>query len=69
MANLPFVKARMYKVSSALRLALPSFYLLPNSGALRMYNGYDITEVGSQIPDHVHDESEEVCSSSAGKLG
>ena len=68
MANLPFVKAADVQGEFRTPPRTSKLLLAPKFGGVKNVSmGMNITEVGSQIPDHVHDESEEVLFLISGK--
>jgi len=59
--NLPFVKAADVEGEYRTPPRVSKLLLAPKFGGLKNVSmGMNITEVGSMIPDHVHEESEEV---------
>jgi mannose-6-phosphate isomerase-like protein (cupin superfamily) len=61
MKNLPFVKASEVAGEFRTPPRTSKLLLAPKFGGVKNVSmGMNITEVGSMIPDHVHDESEEV---------
>ena len=61
MSNLPFVKAADVQGEYRIPPRVSKLLLAPKFGGVKNVSmGMNITEVGSMIPDHVHDESEEV---------
>jgi putative monooxygenase len=61
MANLPFVKASDVKGEYKEPPRTSKLLLAPKFGGVKTVSmGMNITEVGSMIPDHVHESSEEV---------
>ena len=61
MNNLPFVKAADVQGEFRLPARVSKLLLAPKFGGVKNVSmGMNITEVGSMIPDHKHDESEEV---------
>jgi len=67
MNELPFVKAADVEGEYRIPPRVSKLLLAPKFGGVRNVSmGMNITEVGSMIPDHVHEESKRSCSSSAG---
>ena len=60
MNNLPFVKAADVAGEYREPPRVSKLLLAPKFGLKNLSMGMNITEVGSMIPDHVHDNSEEV---------
>jgi mannose-6-phosphate isomerase-like protein (cupin superfamily) len=61
MKNLPFVKASDVEGKSLIPPRVSKLLLAPKFGGVNNVSmGMNITAVGSMIPDHQHDESEEV---------
>ena len=61
MKNLPFVKAADVQGEYRTPPRVSKLLLAPKFGGVSNVSmGMNITEVGSMIPDHVHEESEEV---------
>ena len=61
MSNLPFVKAADVQGEYRTPPRVSKLLLAPRFGGVNNVSmGMNITEVGSMIPDHVHNESEEV---------
>ncbi len=61
MKNLPFVKAADVQGEYRTPPRVSKLLLAPKFGGVhRVSMGMNITEMGSMIPDHVHEESEEV---------
>jgi putative monooxygenase len=61
MSNVPFVKAADVQGEYRTPPRVSKLLLAPKFGGVKNVSmGMNITEVGSMIPDHVHDESEEV---------
>ena len=61
MSQLPFVKAADVTGEFRTPPRTSKLLLAPKFGGVKNVSmGMNITEVGSMIPDHVHDESEEV---------
>ena len=61
MKNLPFVKAADVQGEYRTPPRVSKLLLAPKFGGVNSVSmGMNITEVGSMIPDHVHEESEEV---------
>ena len=61
MSKLPFVKAADVPGEFRIPPRTSKLLLAPKFGGVQHVSmGMNITEVGSMIPDHVHDESEEV---------
>jgi len=61
MAKLPFVRAADVQGEYRLPPRVSKLLLSPRDGGVKNLSlGMNITEVGSMIPDHVHEESEEV---------
>jgi mannose-6-phosphate isomerase-like protein (cupin superfamily) len=61
MKNLPFVKAADVQGEYRTPPRVSKLLLAPKFGGVdNVSRGMNITEVGSMIPDHVHEESEEV---------
>ncbi len=61
MANVPFVKASDVKGEFRDPPRTSKLLLAPKFGGVKSVSmGMNITEVGSMIPDHVHENSEEV---------
>jgi mannose-6-phosphate isomerase-like protein (cupin superfamily) len=61
MKNLPFVRAADVEGKSLIPPRVSKLLLAPKFGGVKNVSmGMNITEVGSMIPDHKHDDSEEV---------
>jgi mannose-6-phosphate isomerase-like protein (cupin superfamily) len=61
MSNVPFVKASDVKGEFREPPRTSKLLLAPKFGGVKSVSmGMNITEVGSMIPDHVHESSEEV---------
>jgi mannose-6-phosphate isomerase-like protein (cupin superfamily) len=61
MKTLPFVKAADVEGEYRIPPRVSKLLLAPKFGGVKNVSmGMNITEVGSQIPDHIHEESEEV---------
>ena len=61
MDKLPFVKAAEVQGEYRVPPRVSKLLLAPKYGGVKNVSmGMNITEVGSMIPDHVHEESEEV---------
>ena len=61
MENLPFVKAADDEGEFRTPARVSKLLLAPKDGGVKNVSmGMNITEVGSMIPDHKHEESEEV---------
>jgi mannose-6-phosphate isomerase-like protein (cupin superfamily) len=61
MDKLPFVKAADVQGEYRTPPRVSKLLLSPKNGGVKSVSmGMNITEVGSMIPDHVHEESEEV---------
>src|SRR5512136_1633792 len=61
MSKVPFVRAADVEGEFRTPPRTSKLLLAPKFGGVTNVSmGMNITEVGSQIPDHVHDESEEV---------
>jgi mannose-6-phosphate isomerase-like protein (cupin superfamily) len=61
MSNLPFVRAADVEGERRTPPRVSKLLLAPKFGGVSgMSMGMNITEVGSMIPDHVHEDSEEV---------
>jgi putative monooxygenase len=61
MNNLPFVRAADVPGEFRVPARVSKLLLAPKYGGVaRVSMGMNITEVGSMIPDHMHEESEEV---------
>ncbi|HWQ46413.1 MAG TPA: cupin domain-containing protein [Longilinea sp.] len=61
MSQVPFVKASDVKGEYREPPRVSKLLLAPKFGGVKNVSmGMNITEVGSMIPDHVHEESEEV---------
>ena len=61
MKNLPFVKAADVEGEYRTPPRVSKLLLAPKFGGVHQVSmGMNITEVGSMIPDHVHEQSEEV---------
>jgi putative monooxygenase len=68
MNKLPFIKAADVEGEYRIPPRVSKLLLAPKFGGVENVSmGMNITEVGSMIPDHVHEESEEVLFSSAGE--
>jgi putative monooxygenase len=68
MSNLPFVKAADVEGEHRIPPRVSKLLLAPKNTDLKNVSmGMNITEVGSMIPDHVHEESEEVLFLISGK--
>jgi mannose-6-phosphate isomerase-like protein (cupin superfamily) len=61
MKSLPFVKAADVEGNHLIPPRVSKLLLAPKFGGVKNVSmGMNITEVGSMIPDHVHEQSEEV---------
>jgi mannose-6-phosphate isomerase-like protein (cupin superfamily) len=61
MANIPFVRAADVQGDKRDPPRISKLLLAPKFGGVKNVSmGMNITEVGSMIPDHVHENSEEV---------
>jgi putative monooxygenase len=61
MSHVPFVRAADVEGEHRIPPRVSKLLLAPKYGGVSSLSmGMNITEVGSMIPDHVHDESEEV---------
>jgi putative monooxygenase len=61
MKTLPFVKAADVEGNHLIPARVSKLLLAPKFGGVKNVSmGMNITEVGSMIPDHAHEESEEV---------
>ena len=61
MKNLPFVRAQDVEGEHRIPPRTSKLLLAPKFGGVHNVSmGMNVTEVGSMIPDHVHEESEEV---------
>ena len=68
MKTLPFVKAADVEGEYRIPPRVSMLLLAPKFGGVKNVSmGMNITEVGSQIPDHVHEESAEVLFLISGK--
>lgn len=68
MKTLPFVKAADVEGEYRTPPRVSKLLLAPKFGGVKNVSmGMNITEVGSMIPDHVHEESEEVLFLISGK--
>jgi putative monooxygenase len=68
MGNVPFVKASDVPGEFRMPARTSKLLLAPKFGGVKNVSmGMNITEVGSMIPDHQHDESEEVLFLISGK--